>query len=400
MALVDELERGSYKRVPFLIQTSEVSGGRKTVKHSFPNSDRQAIEDLGLIPRTFDISVILTSDSSGENYLNKRNRLIEKLEDGESGILIHPFYGTINNVKVTTYTVSEDLSRVGDGILNIIFEIDDTIGVPTVVENTLSTIGNQAEESLGFLGGEIVTTFNVSNNNPSNFQKAVSKITEMADRFEEDTSFLQVKANAINQFSAELIEFQQDITAFVSNPIALAESVTSLFNTVNGMYANAESTFQILIRFFDFGENDPEIVVDTTSKVEAAKNEAVLNGNMQGQSLILAYTNAAEIIFQTVDEVDGVANILEIQYQTLINNQDLSSDTLDSITDLRVTIQEFFDSQKLTASQIIEVQSKIIPARALAYQYYGESTLGADIAELNGNLNVSFLERDLKVFTQ
>lgn len=399
MAIVEDLHPGSYKRVPFLLQISEVSGGRKTVKHPFPNSDRQAIEDLGLMPRTFEITAIITSDADGENYFNRRDRLIQKLEDGQSGILIHPFYGTINGVKVTSYTLSEDISRVGDGVLNIVFEIDSTTGIPTVVENTLSTIDDQAFESLGFLGDEIKILFNVSANNPSNFQKAVTKIEEMADRFEEDTSFLQVQADEINRFSAELIEFQQNVTAFVSNPIALADSVTSLFNTVSGMYANAGATFQVLTQFFDFGENDAEIVQDTTSKVEAAQNEAVLNGNMQGQSLVQAYVSAAEITYVTVDQVDEVAGILEQQYQTLISNQDLTSDTLDSITDLRVTIQEFFDGQKLTASQIIEVKSKVVPARVLAYQYYGESTLGADLAELNEDLNVSFLEGDLKVFT-
>lgn len=399
MSLVDDLLPGSYKRIPFLMQSSEVTGGRKTVKQSFPNSDKQLIEDLGLAPKSFNVTVILTSNSDGEFYLRNRDKLLQKLDDGESGILVHPLYGTLENIKVTTYTISEAISSLGDGSINILFEVDNTTGIPTVIENTLSTIQNQAETSIQLLAAEIAESFSVSSSNPSNFTKAAEKISNIVTSFEDNTTFLQVAADSVNEFSNELGEMAGDVTSLVTDPVALSDSVTGLFNTVNGLYSSVEATFEVVRQFFDFGEDDVEITVDTTSKIEEAKNNAILNGNMQGQSLVLAYINASEITFSTVNQVDEVADVVEQQYQQIITNRDLTTETLNSITDLRVTIQGFFDTQKLTASQIIDIKTKVVPARVLAYQYYGSSELGADIAELNEDLNVSFLEGDLEVFT-
>lgn len=77
----------------------------------------------------------------------------------------------------------------------------------------------------------------------------------------------------------------------------------------------------------------------------------------------------------------------------------LSQTTLNDLQDLRVTVQQFFDTEKLNAKQIISVQTQELPARIIAFQYYGSSELGSNIAELNNEINVSNLKGNIDILT-
>lgn len=77
----------------------------------------------------------------------------------------------------------------------------------------------------------------------------------------------------------------------------------------------------------------------------------------------------------------------------------ISSSSIDKLEDQRTVTQQFFDDQKLDAEQIITVNTQILPARVIAYQYYGNSESGSRIATLNDEINVSFLDREIEIFT-
>ena len=78
----------------------------------------------------------------------------------------------------------------------------------------------------------------------------------------------------------------------------------------------------------------------------------------------------------------------------------ISSTSIGLLEDQRKVTQQFFNDQKLDAQQVITVNTQILPARVIAYQYYGKSTDGARIAILNDEINVSFLEGDVEIFTE
>ena len=206
-------------------------------------------------------------------------------------------------------------------------------------------------------------------------------------------------ADAIDSFSSELNDFSASVNSLITNPSNLADSVTSLFNTIDGLYTSVDATVEVLQGFFDFGDNDIEPENTTAIRVESNQNNNVLNGTMQGEALILSYFNATQVTFSTVEDLDELSQRLEDQYQRIITNG-LSEDAKSTITDLRTETQKFFDAQRVSIRQIITVETNIIPARVLAFQYYGSSELGADIAGLNNDPNVSFLEGSTRILTE
>jgi prophage DNA circulation protein len=412
MSILDDLLPGSYDGVNFLIINSDVSGGRKDVKKSFPNSDIQSIEDLGLSPRTYNMQVLITGEE--QTYLNNRDRFIQVLEEGGARTLIHPLYGQIENIVARSFTVSESLTNLGEAFFDIIFEPSGDTGVPIPAETSQSQLDNTRDQTITSINNDVSTLFNVSSIYPANFTSAVNKLTAMADSFEENTSFLSVSAEEIDSFNAQLETFREDTNQLILSPTDLATSVSDLFSTVNSLYNSAEDTFAIMQTFFEFGDDDTPIIASTVGLIEREQNNSVLNSDMQCISLVYAYTNATQIEFATITQAQQVEEILELQYQKMFDaeiptgmiqteasepNIGISDDTKQAISELRVEVQQFFDEQKVGLSQIVNIQTNVIPARVLTYQYYGNTDLAEDIIGLNDISDVSFVKGDVEILS-
>lgn len=397
MSLEEQLQPASFKGVSFYVTAATVTGGRKDIKHSFPNSNRQTIEDLGLAPRVFNITAVISGD---DTYVQDRDRLIAALEEGGPGILIHPFYGQLNNYVARTYTLAEDLTTLGEARFTIVFEISDSTGLPVQSQNTLSIIDTANQNVVAGVQEDITGTYNVTPGFLGNFQAAKDKINEGITAFNENTSVLQADAAQINAFNQELNEFSNNINSLVKNPSELATSITNLYNTVDSLYASVESTAAVLAGFFDFGDDDTPITPTTAGLVERKTNNNVLNSAMQSLALSYAYFNTAQVTFETVEQIDEAASELEKQYRKVIKAEGLSDATKDELTNLRTELQSFFNSQRTIARQIIEVDTNKTSARLLSYQYYGDSSEGETILELNNvKQDVNFIEGTVKILT-
>lgn len=400
MTIASEVLPASYAGVSFLFIRHRIEGGRKDALSPFPNSDLQDVEDLGLKVRTYNVEAIITEDSSGEGYRSRRDNFLRVLEAGDKEVLIHPLYGRLNDIRVRSFVLTEDFSALGEARFSIVFAIDNTDGVPIVSEETLPSVNNAVVVAIAQVNQYLIDNFNVSTSFPSNFTDAVDKVNGIVSAFEENTTFLQVTSEGVDNFTEQLVELQSNVTSLITQPAELINSIDRLFTTVNGLYNNIESTLEVMGRFFSFGDSDAEIIENTASRIEKSRNQNLLNNLVKAQSLLFNYSNAAQITFTTVSQVNEVAQSLENQYQDVVTGADFDRVTKDSITETRVQVQKFFDDQQLSVRQVIDVQTVTLPARVLAYQYYGDSSEGLNIASLNEDMNVSFLTGTIGVFTE
>lgn len=108
----------SFRGVPFEVDTSERSGGRRGVTHEYPFRDEPFREDLGRQARSFSVE----GHVIGPEYLTARDRLIAALESPSGpGLLVHPYYGT-RNVVVTEFRIRESATEGGLARFSIDFE--------------------------------------------------------------------------------------------------------------------------------------------------------------------------------------------------------------------------------------------------------------------------------------
>jgi len=313
VALIDELFAASYKGAPFLVNRVSTSGGRKTVQHEFPNSNIQVIEDLGLSPREYRISAIIAEPA----YIQKRDTLLRALEEGGRGVLIHPFYGRIENVVARTFTLNEDVSRLGDTVVDIVFSPSETDGLPTQSINTVSQVSSLSTTVSDNIVSDIAEEFNVTTSFQGNFAAASTKLNDIADAFEVNSKLLTVNPDQTNTFTSLVDNFRSSISKQIGDPPALAADLQTIFIEFPKLYTTASQQTDSLALFFDFGDSDIAINPTTAGLVERKQNNDVLNNAVKGFALSEAYVSSAQIDFTTVDEVESTADTLELAFQSI-----------------------------------------------------------------------------------
>lgn len=407
MADATKILSGFFKGVPIRIDSGSVSGGRKNAKKEFPNRDTQTIEDLGLRPRTYNLQIIvapITTQLGGvtntqQDYFSYRDAIISAIEDKGKGELIHPLYGRIENVVATTYSINEDFSDFGRTRLNVTFEISDDTGVPRATITALSQLTQSNDLVNAAVNADISDNFSVLTKFKNNFGDAADKINEIIDEAVVATSFLGATTDKINEFNSFIGTLSANVNSLIIAPSELASSVNNLFSNIDGLFGTVENTSKAFKNLFGFGNNDEDDILPTTAgRIQRIKNRAILNGAVNASALGYAYVNVAQIEFSNAREISTAEDDLEVQFQEVMVSG-ASSEVISAMTDMRVIVQQFFDEQKTTASQIITVRTNTTPARVLSYQYYGESQSATEIIGLNGLTDVSFTDGNVEILT-
>lgn len=395
MSLLEELLPASYKGASFLISSSSTNGGRKDQVHEFPNSDRQAIEDFGLLPRSYSIVGWIT----GDDYIAKRNTLLNALEDGEVGVLSHPFYGEIENIRARSFTISEGMNELGRAEISMQFDISNDIGLPLETENTLALINKSNDTAQDAANEEIANNWEVNTGFSGNFTAAQDKLGELNETYGSASGVVAQSTDEINEFNSQISNFGNNINSLISSPNDLAESIQETSAGMNALYTTAESQFIAWKGFFNFGENETIIVNGTAGITQRNKNDDAINNSMRSQALCYGYLAAAQIKYNTVNELDDIAGQLEEQYDKVIALE-IDQVLIEAVMNMRENVNSFFNQSRINLSRIITINTAELPARVISFQYYNDSSIGGEIADLNNDANVSFMEGEIQVVTQ
>ena len=402
--LPEELRPASYRGAFFFVTGAATSGGRKDVLKEFVSSDRQLVEDLGLLPRSFNLSGTLAArlDPTGNvitPYQEVRDTFLAALEAGGPGILVHPFYGRLENIVARSFSLNESTADLGDASIQISFAISDADGRPQPQENVLATLVSDNTKVADAVGQDIAGRFSVTAALTGNFGDAMSKVTELADAFSAAVSPLAIGTEALDTWSAELSDLSTNVASLVAAPSDLSDSIAGIFATANGLFATAGGTLDAFQSLFDYGDLDINFSLNTATKIERQRNRDVLNSDCQALALSYAYLAAAQVNFPTVADIDAASQELEDQFQEIEAAGTLDTTVAEPLRMQRIHILAFFEAQRVTKPQVISVRVAPTSARLLAFQYYGTSDQGVTLALLNGLDQSAVIEGDVEILS-
>lgn len=103
----DRLRDASFRGVPFSVDDDDASFGRRVQLHEYPKRDKPYTEDLGRAARRLTINAYVI----GDDYADKRDRLIAAVETEGPGTLVHPQYGEMQGSIDGTVKVSHSSSE-------------------------------------------------------------------------------------------------------------------------------------------------------------------------------------------------------------------------------------------------------------------------------------------------
>ena len=392
-----EILNGSYKSIPISINSASLNGGRKVAIRQFPNRDTQTVIDLGLQPRQYSLQIIISAKRQ-KDYFGYRNDLLAVLESNTPGELIHPLYGRLNNVVAASYSLSEDFSSFGDSSIDVNFEVNNNTGIPQASSNALPQVSILNDDIIDLVAAGIIDSFKVTSSFIGNFTAAVAKVNDIVSAVRGATSFIGEVAQELNAFSDEIGALSANVNGLVSDPIALSLSITSIFQSVNGLYASSSATLETFVGFFDFGSNDVDISLNTVSRVERDRNNQTLNEAIAATSLGYSYLAVVQIDFQTDRQIDDTINRLDAKYDSILDNV-ISQEIVDAVTLMRIKVLEVLNQVRVSTSKIIPINTNLTTARVLGFSYYGNDLHGDEIVTLNNLSDVSFVEGPLEILS-
>jgi len=396
MTILDELQEASFKGARFLIRSGSTAGGRKTVTHEYPNTDRRYVEDLGALQQTFSITGI--THGKGSDYFVQRDNLINALNEGGSGELVHPFLGTFT-VTSKPFTLSEDTTELGVANFSMTFERSDASIFPAQATSNKSLINRLSGNVTSSIQNDIGNIFNVSRQFASNFTDGVSILNEVVQAFQLGSDIIFKVTDQISPFNSTVDTFERNINQNITDPVNLGSDLTNIFNEYALLGTTPENQFTLDRNLFDFGATREPILPTTVQRVQRIENRDIIDSAMRTNALALAYNITTDLTLDNVNQIDETAAILDDQYNFIIDDNNLSNDTVNILKDLRVEVRKFLDNERVTAFRIADVDTQEISTTLLAYQYYGNLDNVDQLIELNNTINTSFVSGETQVLT-
>lgn len=392
-----ETKPAKYKNVDFLMLTSAISGGRKDVIHNYPGSARQTVEDLGPKQKGYSLTAVIPAFE----YYKKRDDLLRVLDEGGAGVLVHPFYGDVQQIVARNYVLNERISELGRAEIRISFEVDTDSAIKTAAPQkdteSVSEIENLNETLVADISEDIEDKVVVTPAAIGNYDDLKEQLNDAQALFDSATKTIAIATDKVDSWTAQVNEFSTDINRLISAPADLASSIEGLFSAANELYNAPSDQFEVFKRFFGFGDDDITINAATPGLEERAVNRDVIRQAIQVEALGYCYLNASQIEFDTITDIDSVNTILNDQYAKALESDGLTD--LSDLTNLRTTTNKFLDAQRLSAKRIISVNTHMKPLSVIAYQYYGNTNNAALLVELNPDQQVSFAEGAIDVVT-
>ncbi len=395
MTIQSELQKASFRGVVFLWTSTTINGGRKTVTHEFPNKDTRFTEDLGRLPKSFSIEATI----SNINYKQNRDTLIAALEKKGSAALIHPTLGSFQ-VQVLTYTLSEDITDLGNAKFSINFEKTEANIFPEISTDNTPAIVGDAETVFNQTEDNIANNYESPANKFVSYEDSLSKVTSFTDTAKSAASDLRQIATKINEFSNSINTLLQDINAIIVAPAQLAASIINIITLGQNLFEVPNDVFTYYQSLFDYGDDDIESALITEGRIFRQNNRNILNVNVRTAALAGAYQSIVNLEFITIDDVETYRTLLEDQYLSIIENELINYDTKDLLQTLRNEAEFFLQQQEKIVLNEKQIRVYNEPITTLTYRMYGDLERIQDIIDLNDVDNYSFLDGEINILSE
>lgn len=393
MALFDQLFTATLNGVPFLVDSSEMTQGRKTKTFEYPNKKYRYVEDLGENLRTFTINAVINGSN---DYLIRREAFTLALQKKGISVLTHPFYGLVF-VTVINYSITENLNSLGECIFNITFLESQPSIFPVVGNESIASLTGIIEETAPYLSAYFITKFSVS------FQKntidAANKCTKLNDNLQPNKP-VSTENNALNEFKTQSLDFENNKYSLVQDASLLVATLYNLLNAYNNLGQTATDSYALNSSVYYVGDTDVTIESNTAERQQRILNRKVFNSYANATLLMNLYANALQITYYDDQQVLQYETDLEEKYQYLMNNNAFDVNTSMQLAKLRNSATRFFNQLKVNISKVINVTVPRTNLTVLLYRYYANFNNENEIISLNNLNNVTKIEGNVRMLTE
>lgn len=383
----------SFRGVPFFVESSERTGGRRTVEHEFPFRDDPFVEDLGRAMRSFRLDGYVL----GDDYLTQKNKLLDALETAGPGELVHPYHG-IRRAIGKTHSCRE--TRADGGMATFAIDFIETPAqapVPTVVVDGPAQVSGGADTARTATKAELVEKYSTSGMPSFALASAELAFTGAVGAFNDKLAPIVTDTQELAALAGQVALLTAEAASLVRTPDALIDAFgNAITNLVKTALAAPGALMDALFDTYLTDLGSP-VVATTATRARELANQQALQGALKRVMAIEAARLAPTVPFATIDDAiaarDQIAAMLDEQVAG-------AGDTAyPALVDIRSQVMIAVPGSSDFARVVTVARNVPIPSLLLAYQLYGSVDLEADLVARNGIRHPGFVAGDLKALS-
>jgi prophage DNA circulation protein len=381
MTWKEKLRQASFRGIEFYVSSSDVEGGRRIAKHEFPQKDIPFVEDLGKKAKSFPIEAYVL----GDDYMERRDLLIDALDKEGPGLLVHPYYGELN-LQVSDWKVKETKDEGGIATFAITFEQTGEINYPVSFENNTNILNTKADKLDESLAQNMNKNFKT--NILSSYKKAVGFIKDTTKSLENFMSPIASLVNIAEEVSKGINDIATEAMALARSPLTLAYNLQNAIKRIQNIPEYAKDimkAYSLLNKtFFEYFDE-----IDETEEPETkAENLNKTNAKSMKQLLCLTIAGAMartanNMNFTTYDDAENTKNLITEIIDEIIATTD-DDDIFKDAVDLKIALSKILPPENQILKNIVLYELKdTLPSIVLCYDIYANLDNEQDILDRN-----------------
>lgn len=385
----DKLRPGSFRGVPFYIESSQVTTGRRVSVHEFPDRDDPFPEDMGKVGNSFRIEGYLL----GDDYLDQKAAIKDAVEKEGPGELIHPYFGSM---QVQVGSVSFDEDKKDGRICKVSFQFYEAGNnkFPAPIDNKVASLFDKAKKALDAAKKEFDKTFTIIKTAGYAVDRARKAVAEVADLYQSATAGIEGATQDIANLAYSIRNLKAEANDLLQAPANLSQRLFDSLALLEDAVSVPRGRFQAYASLFNYGKSTdaaPATNLSTPMRLRDAENKSQFENLNRRAGIIGAIGQVPSIEFETVEEATKTRDQLIdlIEEQLLATTDD---DVYSAFQDLQAALVQVLPDveNNLPSIQTITV-TNTTNSLNLAYEKFGNVNSEASIIARNNLPHPGFI---------
>jgi len=386
MAWRDSLRPASFRGVPFFVEGSQHTTGRRVVAHEFPNRDNPYPEDLGKIGNVWKVEGHIL----GDDYLETKRLLKEAVEKFGAGELVHPFYGTLF---VQCGAVSFDESTLEGGFARISFQFYEggDNRYPRATDEKLVTLANKSADAISKSKSAFDSVYSIAKAPAFVVDSARSGVNAVADLYTESTKGAVAVAEGAADLAYGVRNLKAEVNDLLQEPEKLSQRLIDSFGLLENALALPDGKLKAYSKFFVYGRNAPAILGNTFNRQRERNNKDALDKFVRRAAVANAVNTAPTVEFASSEDALQARNDLENEIEDILMNAE-DDDVFAAFEDLKALLADLVPDQEtnLPNVQSITLQDTQ-PSLTVVYDLFESPDSEEDLIARNSISNPAFI---------
>lgn len=390
MSWRDQLRPGSFRGVPFKVDSHSHELGRRTALHEYALKDDPWAEDLGRAPRRWRVQAYVI----GPDYMAGRDALKAALETKGPGVLVHPWLG-VQTVALETPAAIEESTRDGGQALFVMSFVEaGANAAPGIAVDTAAAAVDAAGAASAAAASGTAAGFTTAGLPAFVGAAAGGVLGEIKAQVAAVVAGLAPAISALGDLAQLGEDLVSEANALIAAPAEMAGRVIALVGQIRSLATNPLAALPALRGLMGFGGDLAAVLGVTPSRDRQRLNQAALVALTRRAAAAEAVIAVSEISFESYDQAAAIRDDLAAALDVLaLEAGDASEDDAwRALEALRAALIRDVEARGGSRARVFtHVPAATLPALVLAHRIYGDAGRDLEIVARNAIAHPGFV---------